>query len=320
MEGPASDERDGWLKYQAFLQGQLQMCENALKSIMQRDAAELLAGKLEENKKRIREEEKERVNKRMKLEEEERIRKEKEEKKKREQQEEERKLKEIEKRKKEELAERNRMLSKRGSTCSWSLINSSRFPTSMKDVKCVAITRGGYVAAMDSGGVYCDVNGCDGVNELKWLNWFQKSIKIDFIALGPHGQYVVEEEGNQDRIFRGCQKFKQLMRSPKIKRKRIRVAAFAAWDTYFVFFDDGCAYWGGDIPYDAEEFIKNGSSLITYAWFSEDGFSYAMKRENGKYSHRLPYWMDQYKEKFKNRSIKQLLIDDTTQCYFVRYT
>ncbi len=300
---PVEDEETALMKQIAFLKPQLELMEEQLASIRQ---------------KRVKEEQD-------RLKKAEAIKKAKEEKARAAAAAEQLRLENIARQKaKERQSASNRLNSQRGACFDYSLHHHTHFPTSLKDVKCVAICDGGYVAVYDDG--YCAFHGIpsDVVSELKR----QQNQMIDYIALGPEQFYIRKTNGKV--IYRGCDEFMDVIQNSS---GEIKFVTFGDENTFYLEYEDGRVRYSDSLAYriPSRAFKNLTSRRVSHFYLGQgsDSYSYysnvqpyCITYENGTCEYDdLPEALNEWfeEEKKPGNKMKQVLADDTG-CYFVRYT
>eukprot|EP01032_Pedospumella_encystans_P013611 gene13611-15661_t len=211
---------------------------------------------------------------------------------------------------KERLAASNRLNSLRGACFDYSLQHSTHFPTSMKDVKCVAICDGGYVAVMDSGSCCWHGIPSDVINVLKR----QQNHMIDYIALGPEQYYIRKTNGKI--LYRGCEEFEEEIGN---NSDEIKFVTFGDENTFYLEYEDGTVRYSDSlaykIPSHAFENLTSrrvshfylGQGSDSYSYYSNDQ-PYCITYENGTCDYdNLPSELNEWFEEEKKPGNKTQL-------------
>jgi hypothetical protein len=229
----------------------------------------------------------------------------------------------------ERIKQKSRLLNERGNNKKYMLKYCDNMPTSMNDVRCVAIDGGGFVALYDSGDTsYHGISArlAERISE-------QKNGNIKYIAAGPEGQYFILKENGRSLWGGTPNSFDTMMEDIKNQGSLIFVC-FGASDTFFARFSSGYQYWGGDIPHQIAQ-KSNDGVIFSDMWLS---------KYNGRYYYPNDYYFyrtaggtidfcfpqrDYLDSQFddlldaSNRGkirLKQVLIDEEEECYFVRHS
>ena len=223
---------------------------------------------------------------------------------------------------KERVAASNRVNNARGACSAYILRYADHLPTSMKDIKCVAICNGGYVAVYDHGG--CAFHGIP--SDVAEVINRQHNQMIDYIALGP-GQYYIRKT-NGKVFFRGCSAFEDEIRN---NSGGIRFVTFGDRSTFYLEYEDGRIRYSDSFPYKISSRALNSLTAHRVSHFYLGQGSncfhsyekpYCITYENGACEYedlprQLKEWLEE--EKKPGNKVKQVLADDTG-CFFVRFT
>ncbi|KAJ3076225.1 hypothetical protein HDU98_004838 [Podochytrium sp. JEL0797] len=203
-------------------------------------------------------------------------------------------------------AARSRILNARGNNYDYALQYHGNFPPTMKDVVCVAIADGGYAAIYESSS--CGYHGIP--TEVAGLLDKQHLQNLRYLALGQGGQYYLAKTNGRG-FFSGSTVFCEKMKSAN---KLVRWVSFGEFGQVFVQFDDGSSWWDGDdIPY------LVGEVNVDFLWM--DGPAYIIGYNGTWKMEGTPSWLpDRLIRLFQRQSIKQILIDNDTETFFVRYS
>lgn len=196
-------------------------------------------------------------------------------------------------------------------------------PDSMRDIKCVAIAEGGYVAVFDDGDCCC--HGIP--NHVVTILKRQHFSNISYIALGEHDQYYIRKTNGKE-LYYGCEEFMNAIASASTRAKLV---AFGDYDTYFIVFDDGSRTWSDNLdeilPDAAYSIFTNTSNNISSVWLGEydsydDEFLYFIVYNNGNYTYDsipdvVSDWV--FHRKRRTTKMKQVLIGNDGN-YFVRFS
>ena len=137
--------------------------------------------------------------------------------------------------------------------------------------------------------------------------------------MGNEGQYYVLKT-NGKFFYSGCEEFMDLIESKSSCCANL--VALGDWHNYVVQFDDGSVYWSEDVPEDVEDILNCRDVMLNFVWFSAHSpYEYAIGYDNGRWYKNLPDWLnDDVDTYFRHHSVKQLLVDEHTENFFIRYS
>ena len=210
------------------------------------------------------------------------------------------------------IAAKKKMHGSRGEHYSYKLPCDSHFPSNLKNVVCVAIGGGGYVAVFESGRV-----SYDGVPSIvvEWLKKQQDS-NIAYISIGYNSQWFGQKKNGKYTFYCTNEGFEEKLRQ---NSSPVKFCAFGDNDHYYVQFKNGRSAWCWPKDSRLSEILEEYSSCVENMWLGEDG-SYFVVYDGGRTSHR-GLSLDCGLEKFLLSSryeVKQLLADEDGH-WFVRF-
>lgn len=216
------------------------------------------------------------------------------------------------------MLDHNRKLRDQGYASYHRISFEKNFPTKrqMEDVKTVALSDGGFCCVFSNG-----TCATDGLPEdvLALIKTHHKKSNLKYVALGAEGQYFLSTL-NGISYWNGCEKFSQLMRQNL--ENEVILASFGDFDTYFVLFKDGSVEWNGNISTSLTKIFQKQAQNVDYLWMSLTGVEYAVGYNGDQGKQRLPNWIPTHVKAIfsSDSSVKQFLVDELYETYFLRYS
>ena len=209
------------------------------------------------------------------------------------------------------------MNSKRGNNFNYFLRFTKCFPPTMDTTKVVALSNGGYIRINDNGlesyhGIHYDAS--EAVDREKFEN-----CACSYLACGRNGQYYIAKKNGKSTFKIKCQGLREAIDKNSTS---VQLLAFGQDDyTYYVKFNDGSSEWNGNISESFSKICKvhpvkdvhlgsNGSYFVRYELHGEEKIS----------CKGLPSEVMSYCNKYKQKPVKQVLVDEDSDTWFVRYS
>jgi hypothetical protein len=202
---------------------------------------------------------------------------------------------------------RSTFINNRGNNYDFWLSYSDGFPSSMADVRCLAMSEGGFVAVFDNGSV-C-YHGID--PDVAELLDRQHLSNIEYLSIGRYGQYYIAKTSGKE-FFSGCKSF---MSAIKKANDKVRFVSFGPPDTFYIQYEDGSAEWNGNIAREVTKILRMSNIVVDCLWLGGGGDYYL--GYNSTWIYRGAFSKGLVKV-IKGKRVKGLMVDGKT--FVVRYS
>ncbi|KAJ3025305.1 UNVERIFIED_CONTAM: hypothetical protein HDU68_007271 [Siphonaria sp. JEL0065] len=200
---------------------------------------------------------------------------------------------------------------KQGIAFDYSLAFSEGLPRRLNEVRCVAISpEGGHVTVLNSGTYVCR----KAPEKLAAL-LDQHGSGIDYVAMGPQGQFLVQKTNGH--IFpTGSSEFVKRISGTL---RTVEFVCFGDWETYFVQFRDGSCIWN-KLPREVEELVTKKGHTLDYLWLSEQRREYCASFNVGEiFVDGSPTFPAFLAKQAASRRVKKLQFMEASESYFIEY-
>lgn len=124
---------------------------------------------------------------------------------------------------------------------------------------------------------------------------------VKTVSFGDDGSYLLLLKGGGCYWCNVHRRLEQLIQTKN--NASIQWATIGTGNSYYILYDDGVFYWGGDIPDDLDETLKNNETNCNEkVWLSAFDDSYFIERSNGttEWSANESFSNNQYCDKWMN--------------------